>query len=866
MPPGHNFEHLPFPKKLHSSARLGRPPSLTAQTRKNKSKRVEHSANISQQSSDAIKAFQDRVAEARAKGDPSAATDYGLPILLKIDTNQSLDKLVELFDFEILLEDEEGVVLFASSDSQLEKFVAAVEGFATKQKGTAVVGSIHEYLSDVTQTERLAQILSESLLRLWPSLDDAAIYPVEIGIGCAGSEKFPAPIKRGKTMTDAKWAKKDAAWRAEKARVYEVWDDLRSQREQEVLRVIRFYQGEVGPIQDGPIPVFAELSDSFTVRVSLSGKGLRDLVLNYPFIFEITEVGTFPGLQRDGEPDSPLPYPTLIPPPHNAPAVCIIDSGIQEAHPFLAAAIDSETSYCFLPETTPQDVGDYVADGGHGTRVAGAALHGGNLPSGGDVSCRYWIQNARVLDADLLIPESLPAALATRQAVQHFHGGPRKTRIFNQSINYNMPCRKRRMSAWAAELDQLSNDFDVLIVQSAGNIELRPVNEFCPGIAHHHEADRAYPRYLLHPCSRIADPAQSLHALTVGSVSAGDLTFGNYRTLGRERGDPSPFSRAGFGLWQSVKPDVVEFGGDISQSTDDPRRLSHGGLISECCPSLVRSTMHGPGPLTAQDVCGTSFSTPLVTHIAAELQHVLPEASAQLYRALIVQSARWPEHLWFGQIERRMEILRTIGFGIPDLERATRNSDHRFSYVTAEDEWIGAGEAHLYAIPIPAEMRRVGEDYNVLIEVTLAFVAEPRRTRRELRGYLSTWVDWKASRLNESMESFRGSAFKDAREGDRDGTTLKWTLDEATNRGVFRDINRKRGSVQKDWTFVRSHELRERFCVSVAGHAGWNQDPDAKARYALVVSFELVNKEIPIYELARVLNVAEIEAEERAGT
>ena len=61
----------------------------------------------------------------------------------------------------------------------------------------------------------------------------------------------------------------------------------------------------------------------------------------------------------------------------------------------------------------------------------------------------------------------------------------------------------------------------------------------------------------------------------------------------------------------------------------------------DCYPELVRSTMHG-GPAVDRDEVGTSYAAPKVTKIAARLQSVLPDESSLLYRALIVQSARWP--------------------------------------------------------------------------------------------------------------------------------------------------------------------------------------------------------------------------------
>ena len=66
------------------------------------------------------------------------------------------------------------------------------------------------------------------------------------------------------------------------------------------------------------------------------------------------------------------------------------------------------------------------------------------------------------------------------------------------------------------------------------------------------------------------------------------------------------------------------------------------GGIPYACPALVRSTMFPPGPAYDRDEVGTSFSAPKVARIAAKLHHLLPQEPALLYRALIVQSARWP--------------------------------------------------------------------------------------------------------------------------------------------------------------------------------------------------------------------------------
>ncbi len=164
---------------------------------------------------------------------------------------------------------------------------------------------------------------------------------------------------------------------------------------------------------------------------------------------------------------------------------------------------------------------------------------------------------------------------------------------------------------------------------------------------------------------RVANPAQSLHALTVGAISADTFEDANLRSFAAGEHHPSGFSRAGYGEpWSVVKPEVVEIGGDLVYSKNPPRLVrSHPEVSIE----LLNSTMHG-APAYSKDGAGTSFAAPKVAHIAAHLQNLFPGASPLLYRALIVQSARWP--VWTENEADRDRVLKLVGYGLPSLERA----------------------------------------------------------------------------------------------------------------------------------------------------------------------------------------------------
>ena len=196
-------------------------------------------------------------------------------------------------------------------------------------------------------------------------------------------------------------------------------------------------------------------------------------------------------------------------------------------------------------------------------------------------------------------------------------------------------------------------------------------------------------------------------------------------------------------------------------------------------------------------------------------------------------------------------MLHRIGYGIPDSERASANTDHRVTLISQGESSICAKECHVYQIPIPSELRRPGYDYDIRVEVTLSYVAQPRRTRRTHRGYLATWVDWMSNRLGESLDTFVGRALKDEEEQEKEGSSSGWTLENNAVWGQLKGVRRNVGTVQKDWTTLRSHQLPEDLCIAVRGHKGWSNDPEAAARYALVVSFESLGQKIAVYEPIR---------------
>ncbi len=834
-----DFQHLPLPFLAKGPAKLGRPPRASEQTRNNRSNFRSHA--------EAIKSQVDNfLTNVRPISETIASTNIpaGVALVLEVDpVALDLDKLRHFFDFEIVLEDDDGFVIVASEDLDLARFTAMVDAYASDTRGSATIASIYSVDDDEDQVQRLRRILSDRLFRVWPKLSSVPVLIVDVGVECVGNREIPDQPERRKRDSDVDWARRELEWSQQRLALYEWWDELYASREEVIRELIDTYGGEI--LDSHHAYDAARLPDSFTVRIKIKGAGLRDLVLNFPYIFDVVEpddveIPEFLGIASDDKfPDVEINSPT-----EDAPAVCIIDSGIQEGHPLIQPAMDASSSHCFLPSDS--SVADHVRGGGHGTRVAGAILYAETIPKQGLYDARYWLQNARVLDGGNKLPRTLFPPVLMEEIVNRFHSLPRPTKIFNQSINANSPCRTKHMSAWAAAIDKLSYDKDVLFIQSVGNVLCNTFRHSNPGVAEHLAAGRNYPDFQYENSFRAANPAQSFQAITVGSVSYGLYSNAQWRSFSSKLAESSAFSRSGLGIWGVTKPDVVEFGGDylLSESGD----VSTPDAGSSCYPETVRSTLHG-GPAAARDAVGTSLSAPKVAHIAAALQDTLPDEPCLLYRALIVQSARWPE--WAYEVDDRNETIkfvRSFGYGIPDIGRATSNTLYRSTLISQGEQTVRPNEARVFQIPIPSELRQQGDDFDIQIEVTLSYAAQPRRTRRGYRNYLSTWLEWKTCGLREPVQQFRERIFKDE-VSDENGNvgSIPWQMQKRINDGIV-GVRRTAGTIQKDWAIVKNYELPDTFCVAVIAHKGWSNDPDTVAKFAIAVSFESVTQELEIHE------------------
>lgn len=813
------FPHLSFTQKVSGKPRLFGGGGKNDTTETNKANRQGHRNTLISKTGEIKSSWEEVFIDRELQGLAKLDTEI-VPVFLQINpdllNNPEFD--LHAFGIEIISEENDGFIIGASFDS-LRALEEKINGFVENAHGTAKIADFWNIVEGDREIWKPQHILSEELFAKWSLINDDENYNVEIGVA------FDMPVNQAPDPN-----KQGGAKRLENHNAYLIERDNKLLERQDHFED---FIGTYGILNTG----FVDLDDSFSCEATITGKGLKDLVVNYQYVFEVNEVEIISGI-NGGNFDSDDFQIEVIAPEENSPIIGVIDSGIMENHRYIESAIDNVNSKSYVQGDHSSS--DLVQGGGHGTKVAGAILYPKGitgLASPYQLPC--FVRNLRVLDNNNQLRHKYPAELM--QEIVEDNGD---CDIFNLSINSNAPFRKKHMSTWAAIIDTLMHENDVLFIISAGNISPSSIKDFISG-------GQNYPEYLDNAICKPANPAQSAFAITVGSINHCDFEDDDWKSLGGEN-SISAFSRIGTGIWNSIKPDVVEYGGGLTISKNG---LNQVNGRPQTFPELIRSTLYG-GSAFGKDVVGTSFSTPKVTYIASQLKKLYPEENTNLIRAFIVQGARLPNHHF---LNPTTQSIKSFGYGIPSFERVTTNTEHRITFYNTGS--LSVEEGHVYSLRLPTELNDPANDFDVLIEVTLAYTAKVRRTRQRIKSYLSSWLDWTVSRLDESHDEFVKRSLVDEEDlpesEENEHGVIQWKIRERSNWGSVKEINRNNSTVQKDWAVLKAYELPQEISFAIRGHKGWDRT-GMELPYAFTVSIEVLGNNIPIYESIRVANSVEI--------
>ena len=406
------------------------------------------------------------------------------------------------------------------------------------------------------------------------------------------------------------------------------------------------------------------------------------------------------------------------------------------------------------------------------------------------------------------------------KAVRYFVG-EYGCRIFNVSYgDLNKPYRNRHVAGLAVTLDALSRELDVLFVVPTGNYE---GDDTGPS-----DWRAEYPGYLTADAATLLDPAPALNALTVGSLARNERNSRwpddpGYRPVARAE-QPSPFTRHGPSVNGAIKPDLVDYGGNMmldARAGGRPMIGAHGA------GELSTSHRFAAGQPFAED-SGTSFAAPRVANAAAHILKAYPDASVDRCRALLVVHARTPPACAQLFADDDDALRNVTGYGLVDRSALFRSLEDCVT-LWAEDS-IENRRHHFYELPVPAEFWSPGRRER---EITVALACRPpvRTTRIEYRAASISFKLVPAGSLEEVVDRFNAAV-------DIADTTR---IQERQTRRRFSETTRSRGTVQAaTWTFRQpSSALRDSswFAVVTRNDPAWGANHSSEREsYALVAS------------------------------
>jgi hypothetical protein len=543
----------------------------------------------------------------------------------------------------------------------------------------------------------------------------------------------------------------------------------------------------------------------------------------------------------------------ITPATDGAPAVCILDTGVSNAHPLLSPSLKSKDCHA-----CDSNWGTHDHDG-HGTLMAGLALFGDltpHLAGSSPVSLRHTLESVKILPPppQTNAPELYGSVTAAATSLAEI-SAPDRPRSFAMAVTATDRHDRGEPTSWSAAIDALAagRSFDIdsqsltfiddpsdvrqrLFLISAGNVDGNVL-----------EPDHLTRSDL----EMIQDPAQAWNALTIGAYTNKSVIqspkYNGWSPVAIAD-ELSPYSSTGVSLasqWPS-KPDVVFEGGNAIKD-------SSGQVDFPCEDLSLLSTYYKPH----QKSFGLSWATSAATALAAEMAGKISAEYSTFWpetvRGLIVHSAEWTKpmlHQFANAANKtaRARLLRRYGYGVPNLSRALRSASdsltliaqgviHPFSEGTMH-------EMHLHALPWPIDTLSL-LDTDVRMRVTLSYFIEPNPARvgwRRRHRYSSHNLRFEVRAATESTEEFRKRINHLALDKDKEEERPPNTAD--SSEWFLGPVARNRGSLHSDILEVSAADLAARGMIAVYPVSGWWKDQPTRdrseigARYSLIVSID----------------------------
>ena len=552
----------------------------------------------------------------------------------------------------------------------------------------------------------------------------------------------------------------------------------------------------------------------------------------------------------------------IITPPENAPAVCLLDTGINRGHPLISSLLATEDNHTIF---TDGDASDGDSGDGHGTPMAGIAAYGDLrsllLPLRDRMQTHY-LEGVRMFDENRPhepqnYGEVTKQAISLPEIIE-----PNRDRVFSLSITEIGGCTGIP-SAWSAAIDSLAyggedeNPKRRLFFVSAGNI-----NGF--------ESSNSNRYPIANEEALVESPAQAWNAITVGAIThrtqvrEADPESSALTTLAPSGGlSPHTRTSANWNAHWPIKPEIVMEGGNIAIHPEygPERRASLEPLTTS-----KRFRTHPIAPFRA-----TSAATAAAAGLGAQVQAAYPGLWPETIRGLVVHSAEWNPTMLNGlnphqngtssQVEN---LLRRYGYGEPRPERAWASSQSEVTLFRQDELQPYAGsqgtasinDCHIHQLNLPQDLLQSVSDTMCRMRVTLStFTAPNPSASNRIPGsryrYGGCLLRFRVRNRSESEENFMAQVSRAAEEDDSQSLRdPAWALG--------RQLRNKGGSLVQDIWQGNAADLLTMNQIAVFPVKGWwafRRFPRTSSwynchqrpmRYSLIISIEVM-ADIPLY-------------------
>ena len=528
-------------------------------------------------------------------------------------------------------------------------------------------------------------------------------------------------------------------------------------------------------------------------------------------------------------------------------AVCILDTGVNRNHPLIQPYMPSVG----MTVETAWGIDDRE---GHGTNMAGIILYNDlrrYLISSSAIPLNHTIESVKILGTTATTP-ALYGAVTENAALLPEISSPLVKRVYCMAVtDADSSSNDGQPSSWSGAVDKISFDGQKrLFIISAGNVEATALQT------------NGYPKACFD--KSVEDPAQAWNALTVGAftldttIQPADITRG-YSAVAQAE-ELSPYSSTS-ATWKSqwpIKPDLVCDGGNMM--TDGTNYSDHDDLSKLTLSHDIRNRLFWL-------INATSASSAQCSYIAAELLATYPDLHPETVRALLVHSARWTDAMKLqagfpttdNKNSGRKKLLRSCGYGVPDLRRAADTLNNRVNmiiegemqpYEKVQGSTPKMKEMHLHSLPWPVEVLQALENVEVKLRVTLSYFIDPGPGQKGWKNkyrYASCGLRFEIKRPNETDQQFQqriNTAMRDDDYQNANSTDNNWYLG-SNNRDV--------GSIHSDVWIDTAINLAQSDSIAIFPVVGWWRERttlkkyNSRIRYSLVVTLETPEETADLY-------------------